>query len=176
MEQLRRARHVGAGRDDAMHGDGGMPALTVVCKWWSRKAPYFPFIRKSKEGPEMNTPRRRIAVVIATLTLAGLTTACGAIGNAVDCNQVGQEITKITTELQGSLASAGTDPKAFEKASQEAAGKLKTLAGNYDGDLAGAINDMAAVFDGIKMDNPSGVTASMSKISSAQTKIQSACG
>ncbi|GAA3158849.1 hypothetical protein [Nonomuraea roseoviolacea] len=124
----------------------------------------------------MNTPSRRIAVVIATLTLAGLTTACGAIGNAVDCNQVSQEITKISTEFQSSVTSAATDPKAFEKASQETAGKLKTLAGKYDGDLAGAINDLASVFDGMKLDNPSAMTDSMSKISSMSTKIQSACG
>ncbi|MBN6058253.1 hypothetical protein JYK22_40395, partial [Nonomuraea sp. RK-328] len=124
----------------------------------------------------MITPSRRIAVAIATLTLAGLTTACGAIGNAVDCNQVGQEVTKITAELQSSVASAATDPKAFEKASHETAAKLKTLAGKYDGDLAGAINDLASVFEGIDVDNPSGMTQSLSKIQSVQTKIQSACG
>ncbi|MET7461224.1 hypothetical protein [Nonomuraea sp. NPDC005501] len=124
----------------------------------------------------MNTPRRRIALMVATLSLAGLTTACGAIGNAVDCNQVGQEVTKITTEFQSAAAGAATDPKALEKAAQETSDKLKTLAGKYDGDLAGALNDFAAVFGSIKLDDPSGMQASMSKISSAQTKIQSACG
>jgi hypothetical protein len=126
----------------------------------------------------MTPPRRRIAIAIATLSLAGLTTACGAIGNAVDCNQVGTDVTKITQEFTASMSSAATDPKVIEKASQETAGKLKTLASKYDGDLAGALNDLASVFEGIKIDmkNPASATEGLSKIPTIEAKIKSACG
>ncbi|MBT2228318.1 hypothetical protein [Nonomuraea sp. NEAU-A123] len=126
----------------------------------------------------MTPPRRRIAIAIATLSLAGLTTACGAIGNAVDCNAVATDVNKITQEFTASMSSAATDPKAIEKASQETAGKLKTLASKYDGDLAGALNDLASVFEGIKVDekNPASATESLSKLPAVQAKITSACG
>ncbi|MEV0996562.1 hypothetical protein [Nonomuraea sp. NPDC050202] len=124
----------------------------------------------------MTPPRRRLAVAAATLTLAALTTACGAIGQAVDCTQVSQEITKITNEYSSSLSSAATDPKAIEKASQETADKLKTLASKYDGDLAGAVNDMATVFSSIKVDDPSGATEAMGKLPEIQAKAVAACG
>ncbi|MEV0346912.1 hypothetical protein AB0H88_14180 [Nonomuraea sp. NPDC050680] len=126
----------------------------------------------------MTPPRRRIAIAIATLSLAGLTTACGAIGNAVDCNQVGTDVSKITQEYSASLSTAATDAKAFEKASQETAGKLKTLASKYDGDLAGALNDMASVFESMKIDtkNPAAATEGLSKIPAIEAKIKSACG
>ncbi|MCA2223261.1 hypothetical protein [Nonomuraea aurantiaca] len=126
----------------------------------------------------MTPPRRRIAIAIATLSLAGLTTACGAIGNAVDCNQVGTDVTKITQEFTTSMSGAATDPKAIEKASQETAGKLKTLASKYDGDLAGALNDLASVFESIKIDmkNPASATEGLSKIPTIEAKIKSACG
>jgi hypothetical protein len=126
----------------------------------------------------MTPPRRRLAIAIATLSLAGLTTACGAIGNAVDCNQVGTDVTKITQEFTTSMSAAAADPKAIEKASQETAGKLKTLAGKYDGDLASALTDLAGVFEGIKIDtkNPTSGTDGLSKIPDIQAKIQKACG
>ncbi|GAA2848680.1 hypothetical protein [Nonomuraea rubra] len=124
----------------------------------------------------MTPPRRRLAVAAATLTLAALTTSCGAIGQAVDCTQVSQEITKITNEYSSSLSSAATDPKAIEKASQETADKLKTLAGKYDGDLAGAVNDMATVFESIKVDDMSGATEAMGKLPEIQAKAVAACG
>ncbi|MEQ4717773.1 hypothetical protein [Nonomuraea sp. B19D2] len=131
-----------------------------------------PFVRKTYEGHEMTPPRRRLAVAAATLTLAALTTACGAVGQAVDCAEVSQEISKITSEF----TSSATDPKAIEKASQETAGKLKTLASKYDGDLASAVNDMAAVFESIKVDNPSGAADAMAKLPEIQAKAAKACG
>ncbi|UBU11670.1 hypothetical protein [Nonomuraea gerenzanensis] len=124
----------------------------------------------------MTPPRRRLAVAAATLTIAAFTTACGAIGQAVDCTQVSQEITKITTEYSSSLSSAATDPAAIDKASQETADKLKSLASKYDGDLASAVNDMAALFEGIKSDNIAAASDTMSKIPDIQAKIVSACG
>ncbi|GAA4912222.1 uncharacterized protein involved in exopolysaccharide biosynthesis [Nonomuraea thailandensis] len=124
----------------------------------------------------MTPPRRRLAVAAATLTLAALTTACGAIGQAVDCTQATQEINKITTEYSSSLSSAATDPKAIEKASQETADKLKTLASKYDGDLASAVNDMAAVFESIKVDDMSGATEALGKLPEIQAKATAACG
>ncbi|MFD1536729.1 hypothetical protein [Nonomuraea guangzhouensis] len=125
----------------------------------------------------MTPPRRRIAIAVAALSLAGLTTACGAIGNAVDCNQVGTEVTKIMTEFNGGLSSAATDPKSFEKAGDEAAAKVKTLAGKYDGDLASALNDLSSGLDGIKIDakDPTSSMESVQKLQGFVTKIQSAC-
>ncbi|NUW42485.1 hypothetical protein [Nonomuraea rhodomycinica] len=126
----------------------------------------------------MNTPSRRIAVAITALTLAGFTTACGAVGNAVDCNQVSGEVTKIMNDFSGSMAKVASDPKALETAGDEAAGKIKTLAGNYDGELASALNDLASGLDGLKIDadNPSATMESVQKMQGFVTKIQSACG
>ncbi|TYB67729.1 hypothetical protein FXF51_13195 [Nonomuraea sp. PA05] len=124
----------------------------------------------------MTPPRRRLAVAVATLSIAAFTTACGAIGQAVDCTQVSQEITKITNEYSSSLSSAATDPKAIEKASQDASDKLKTLASKYDGDLAGAVNDMADVFASIKVDDMAGATEAMGKLPQIQAKAVAACG
>ncbi|MDR8414954.1 hypothetical protein MTP10_40275 [Nonomuraea sp. 3-1Str] len=125
----------------------------------------------------MNTPRRRIALMVATLSLAGLTTACGAIGNAVDCNQVGNDVTKIMNDFSGSMTKVATDPKALETAGDEAASKVKTLAGNYDGELAAALNDLASGLDGLKIDseNPTATMESVQKMQGFVTKIQSAC-
>ncbi len=125
----------------------------------------------------MTPPRRRIAMTIATLSLAGLTTACGALGQAVDCNEVANEVTKISSEFSSSMANVGTDPKAFEAAGDEAAKKVKDLAGKYDGELASALNDLAATFDGFAIDekNPTGAMESVNKLQGFTTKIQSAC-
>ncbi|MFI6788106.1 hypothetical protein ACIBG4_12335 [Nonomuraea sp. NPDC050383] len=115
--------------------------------------------------------------MVATLSLAGLTTACGAIGNAVDCNQVGNDVTKIMNDFSGSMTKVATDPKALETAGDEAASKVKTLAGNYDGELAAALNDLASGLDGLKIDseNPTATMESVQKMQGFVTKIQSAC-
>ncbi|MBB6351218.1 hypothetical protein ACWGH8_42895 [Nonomuraea muscovyensis] len=125
----------------------------------------------------MTPVRRRIAMTIATLSLAGLTTACGALGQAVDCNEVATEVTKISNEFSTSMASVATDPKAFETAGDEAAKKVKDLAAKYDGELAAALNDLAATFDGLSIDpkNPTAAMESTSKLQGFTTKIQSAC-
>lgn len=123
------------------------------------------------------TPPRRIAIAIATLTLAGLTTACGAIGTAVDCNKVASEVTTILNGVTTAMASAATDPTAIEKASTEAAGKVKTLAADYDGELRSALDDMAAGLEGLKSDasNPTALMEAATNLQSSATKIQSAC-
>lgn len=125
----------------------------------------------------MTPPRRRFAVAIAALSIAGLTTACGALGQAVDCNKVASEVTTIMNEFSGQMANAATDPKALETAGAEAASKIKTLAGNYDGELASALNDLAAGMEGIKIDgsDPTAAMESVQKMQSSATKIQSAC-
>ncbi|MEU0571301.1 hypothetical protein ABZ297_38715 [Nonomuraea sp. NPDC005983] len=125
----------------------------------------------------MTPPRRRLAIAVATLTLAGLTTACGAIGNAVDCNKVGQEVTTIMTDFNGSMSKVATDPKALETAGDEAAAKVKELAKGYDGELASALDDLATGLDGIKIDakDPSATLDSVQKMQGFITKIESAC-
>ncbi|MEU4573302.1 hypothetical protein ACBI99_00530 [Nonomuraea sp. ATR24] len=123
------------------------------------------------------TPPRRIAIAIATLTLAGLTTACGAIGTAVDCNKVASEVTTIMNGFSTSVAGAATDPSAMEKAGQEAAGKIKTLAADYDGELRSALDEMASGMESIKIDaaNPTAAMDAVTKLQSSATKIQGAC-
>ncbi|MER7502760.1 hypothetical protein AB0L05_06430 [Nonomuraea pusilla] len=125
----------------------------------------------------MTPPRRRLAIAFAALTLAGLTTACGAVGNAVDCNKVGQEVTAIMTDFNKSLANVATDPKALETAGSEAAEKVKKLAGDYDGELASALNDLASGLEGMKIDakNPTATMDSVQKMQGFTTKITSAC-
>jgi hypothetical protein len=123
------------------------------------------------------TPPRRIAIAIATLTLAGLTTACGALGTAVDCNKVASEVTAIMNDFNTSAAGAATDPKSLETAGTEAAGKVKTLAADYDGELGSALNDLASGLEGIKIDaqDPTASMESVTKLQGFITKIQSAC-
>ncbi|MEU8245941.1 hypothetical protein [Nonomuraea sp. NPDC048916] len=123
----------------------------------------------------MTPPRRRIAMAIATLTLAGLTTACGAIGTAVDCNAVAQEITKISNEFSASLGNAATDPDALKNAATVASDKAKALAAKYDGELGASLNEFAGVFDSFKSNDVNEMTAATTKLSSFQTKITSAC-
>lgn len=125
----------------------------------------------------MKVNSRRIAISLAALSLAGLLSACGAVGQAVDCNAVAQEITTISTEFSTAASGAATDPDSFNKASADAAGKVKALAGKYDGDLAAALNELAGAFEGMKLDpaNPSAVLESVNKIQGFQTKITAAC-
>ncbi|MEU7892765.1 hypothetical protein AB0B45_07855 [Nonomuraea sp. NPDC049152] len=119
--------------------------------------------------------KRAITVSAATLTLAGLT-ACGAVGTAVDCNAAGNEATKIMQEWTGSLSAGMTDPKAMEKASNTAAEKSKALAAKYDGEIAAALNDLAAGFESIKdLKDASKLTEFTGKMQGFSTKIQSAC-
>lgn len=125
----------------------------------------------------MTSPLRRVTLAIATITLAGLTTACGAVGQAVDCNTAAAKVTPIMNDFNKSMASAATDPKAVEEAGKEAAGKVKTLAADYDGEMAAALNDLASGLEGMKMDgsDPSALMESANKMQGFVTKIQSAC-
>ncbi|MFI6296426.1 hypothetical protein ACIBEJ_32875 [Nonomuraea sp. NPDC050790] len=112
-------------------------------------------------------------MTIATLALAGLTAACGGMGQAVDCATMSTELNKISQEFSTAMTGAGGDLSKLEAAGTDAAGKIKTLAGKYDGELASGLNDMAALFEGMK--DPAAAAGSMSKIQSAQTKIMNAC-
>ncbi|WP_336206271.1 hypothetical protein [Nonomuraea sp. LPB2021202275-12-8] len=125
----------------------------------------------------MTTTRRRLAIASATLSFALLTTACGAIGTAVDCNTVSQEVTTIMTDFNKSMATAAADPKALETAGAEASAKVKTLAADYDGELGSALNDLASGLEGMKIDaqNPTATMDSVQKLQGFVTKIQAAC-
>ncbi|MEV0589170.1 hypothetical protein [Nonomuraea sp. NPDC050310] len=125
--------------------------------------------------------RTKIGFGFATLALIGATAACGAVGQAVDCNAVGNEVTQIMTTYSNSLTGAMSKPEeiaaTMEKSGQEAAGKLKALAAKHDGDLAAAVNDLAGAMESMKVDaaNPTAMTDGMTKMQSFQTKIVSAC-
>jgi hypothetical protein len=103
-----------------------------------------------------------------------MTSACGAIGTAVDCNAAAQEVTTITTDWSSAVTKSATDPAAMEKASQDAATKTKALASKHDGEIADALNDLATGFESVKGDMTS-VSTLTTKIQDFQTKITSAC-
>ncbi|MEO3801268.1 hypothetical protein [Nonomuraea sp. B1E8] len=123
----------------------------------------------------MTPPRRRLAVAAATLTLAVLTTACGALGNAVDCNTAAGEASKIASEWSTAVTKNATDTDAIGTASQTAADKTKELAGKYDGEVAAALNDLAAGFDSMKGGDLSSVSEFSGKVNGFTSKITAAC-
>ncbi|WP_433433200.1 hypothetical protein [Nonomuraea sp. CA-141351] len=123
----------------------------------------------------MTPPRRRLAVAAATLTLAVLSTACGAIGQAVDCNTAASEASKIATEWSSAMATSATDKEALGKASKTAADKTKELASKYDGDVAAALNDMAAGFETMEKGDLSSVAEFSGKMNGFTSKITAAC-
>lgn len=132
---------------------------------------------QSNEGLPMKVNSRRIAVTLAALSLAGLLSACGAVGQAVDCNAVSNEVTKISTEFSTAAAGGAADPEVFNKAGEDAAKKAKALASKYDGELGAALNDFATAFEGMKLDpaNPAGLMESVNKLQGFSTKITAAC-
>ena len=123
----------------------------------------------------MTPPRRRLAVAAATLTLAVLTTACGALGQAVDCNSAANEATKIMTDWSSEVTKNAADTKAVGTASKSAADKTKELAGKYDGDVAGALNELASGFETMEKGDLAGVSEFSGKMNGFATKITSAC-
>ncbi|TDE57413.1 hypothetical protein E1295_08250 [Nonomuraea mesophila] len=123
----------------------------------------------------MTPPRRRLAVAAATLTLAVLTTACGALGNAVDCNTAASEASKIASEWSTAVTKNASDTDAIGTASQTAADKTKELAGKYDGEVASALNDLAAGFDSMKGGDLSSVSEFSGKVNGFTSKITAAC-
>jgi hypothetical protein len=123
----------------------------------------------------MTPPRRRLAVAAATLTLAVLTTACGALGQAVDCNSAANEATKIMTDWSSEVTKNAADTKAIGTASKTAAGKTKELAGKYDGEVAAALNDLASGFETMEKGDLAGVSEFTGKMNGFSTKITSAC-
>ncbi|TDC09952.1 hypothetical protein E1267_05870 [Nonomuraea longispora] len=123
----------------------------------------------------MTPPRRRLAVAAATLTLAVLTTACGALGNTVDCNTAASEASKIASEWSTAVTKNASDTDAIGTASQTAADKTKELAGKYDGEVASALNDLAAGFDSMKGGDLSSVSDFSGKVNGFTSKITAAC-
>lgn len=87
----------------------------------------FPSFAKPTKGTKMTPPRRRLAVAGATLTLAVLTTACGALGQAVDCNTAANDAAKIATEWSSTVTKDAANGDAVEAASKTAETKTKEL-------------------------------------------------
>ncbi|MEV4288525.1 hypothetical protein AB0K40_23705 [Nonomuraea bangladeshensis] len=123
----------------------------------------------------MTPPRRRLAIAAATISLAVLTTACGALGQAVDCNSAAQEASKIMTDWSSEVTKNATDAKAVGAASATAADKTKELAGKYDGDVAAALNDLAAGFESLEKGDVAQMTEFTGKMNGFSSKITSAC-
>ncbi|GAB2934163.1 hypothetical protein WBK31_02185 [Nonomuraea sp. N2-4H] len=121
------------------------------------------------------TPPRRIATVAATLTLAAMTTACGVLGQAVDCNAVASEAQQIATEWSNVISSNATDQEAVAAASKSAADKARELAGKYDGEIAAALTDLADGFASFESGNVTSASGFMTKLNGFQSKITSAC-
>ncbi|MEU6725669.1 hypothetical protein ABZ917_18340 [Nonomuraea wenchangensis] len=123
----------------------------------------------------MTPPRRRLAIAAATLSLAVLTTACGALGQAVDCNTAAQEASKIMTDWSSEVTKNAADTKAVGTASASAADKTKELAGKYDGEVAAALNDLAAGFESLEKGDLAQVSEFTGKMNGFSSKITSAC-
>ncbi|QYC44340.1 hypothetical protein Nocox_33865 [Nonomuraea coxensis DSM 45129] len=123
----------------------------------------------------MTPPRRRLAVAAATLSLAVLTTACGALGQAVDCNTAANEATKIMTDWSSEVTKNAADAKAIGTASATAADKTKELAGKYDGEVAAALNDLASGFESLEKGDLAQVSEFTGKMNGFSSKITSAC-
>ncbi|MEZ7125856.1 hypothetical protein ACBR40_11000 [Nonomuraea sp. AD125B] len=123
----------------------------------------------------MTPPRRRLAIAAATISLAVLTTACGALGQAVDCNSAAQEASKIMTDWSSEVTKNAADTKAVGTASASAADKTKTLAGKYDGEVAAALNDLAAGFESLEKGDLAQVSEFTGKMNGFSSKITSAC-
>ncbi|MFG1614461.1 hypothetical protein [Nonomuraea wenchangensis] len=123
----------------------------------------------------MTPPRRRLAVAAATLSLAVLTTACGALGQAVDCNTAAQEASKIMTDWSSEVTKNATDANAVGTASATAADRTKELAGKYDGDVAAALNDLAAGFESMEKGDVAQMTEFTGKLNGFSSKITAAC-
>jgi hypothetical protein len=123
----------------------------------------------------MTPPRRRLAVAVATLSLAAFATACGAVGQAVDCNTAANEASKIMTDWTSEVTKNATDTKAVGDASKAAATKTKDLAGKYDGDVAAALNELAASFESMEKGDLNGVSEFTGKMNSFSSKITAAC-
>ncbi|GGS76638.1 hypothetical protein ACFFV7_07675 [Nonomuraea spiralis] len=121
------------------------------------------------------TPPRRLALAVATISLAALSTACGAVGQAVDCNSAANEVTKIATDWSSAITKNATDTAALGEASKTAASKTKELAGKYDGDVAAALNDLASGFESLESGDISKATEFSGKMSGFQSKITAAC-
>ncbi|MEU7001224.1 hypothetical protein [Nonomuraea sp. NPDC046570] len=115
---------------------------------------------------------RGIAVTIAALALAGLTSACGS-SSAAACADVNAEVTKLVSEYSANATKNMTDLKAFEEANKKMAEGLKGIAAKHDGDLASAINDLAAVYDGLKIDaaDPAKSAAALTDIGTKSQEI-----
>ncbi|MEU6711567.1 hypothetical protein ACFOY2_13105 [Nonomuraea purpurea] len=116
-----------------------------------------------------------MAVAAATLTLAALTTACGALGQAVDCNTAASEASKIASEWSTAVTANVTDKKAVQDASSTAADKTKELAGKYDGEVAAALNDLASGFGSMKEGDLNSITEFSGKVNGFTSKITNAC-
>ncbi len=123
----------------------------------------------------MTPPRRRLAVAAATLSLAVLTTACGALGQAVDCNTAAQEASKIMTDWSSEVTKNATDANAVGTASATAADRTKELAGKYDGDVAAALNDLAAGFESMEKGDVAQMTEFTGKLNGFSSKLTAAC-
>ncbi|MGW0805628.1 hypothetical protein [Nonomuraea sp. NPDC002799] len=123
----------------------------------------------------MTPPRRRLAIAAATLTLAVVTTACGAIGQAVDCNTAATEASKIATEWSSTVTKDIGDTTVVQTASKSAADKTKELAGKYDGEVAAALNDLAAGFASMESGDLNSVTEFSGKVNGFTSKITAAC-
>jgi hypothetical protein len=123
----------------------------------------------------MTPPRRRLAIAAATFTVAVFTTACGALGQAVDCNTAATEASKIASEWSTAVTQNATDTDAVGKASKTAADKTKELAGKYDGEVAAALNDLASGFESIEGGDLSSITEFSGKVNDFTSKITAAC-
>lgn len=133
---------------------------------------------KTHEGHTVKFNSRGIAVTIAALALAGLTSACGS-SSAAACADANAEVAKLASDYSANATKNMTDLKAFEAANKKMAEDIKAVAAKHDGDLASAINDLAAIYDGIDASDPAKSAAALTnmgtKVQEIQAKMAKAC-
>ncbi|MEU4535252.1 hypothetical protein AB0G15_10330 [Streptosporangium sp. NPDC023825] len=123
---------------------------------------------------------RRLAVAAAGIALISMTAACGASSaNSAVCTEAAwsKPLGDFTTAV---TASAG-DLTKYNDATAKLTADLKTLAGTADGEVASALNDLAASFESFKIDpnDPAAATTALgsmtTKAQEATTKLAEAC-
>ncbi|MCG5212656.1 hypothetical protein [Streptosporangium sp. KLBMP 9127] len=121
---------------------------------------------------------RRGPAVIAASVLVLLTASCGlASANTEAC----LEATAVWNDLGDKLAKANDNFDGLDKALDEAAGKLKTIGGKAEGELATELAKMADDIDSVKLDgsDPAAAVGELEKLtkifSEGGAKVANAC-
>ncbi|WP_440098300.1 hypothetical protein [Streptosporangium sp. H16] len=115
---------------------------------------------------------RRIAIAAAGIALISMTAACGgSSANSAVCAEAAWS--KPFADFTTAATSSAGDLTKYNDATAKLAADLKALAGTADGEVATALNDLAASFESVKID-PNDPAAAATAAGSLATKTQEA--